>query len=320
MKKIVSPLLLSVLVFALSLLSVPSLAGAQVDPQEALQILSEDLKLTSSEEQVVSVIQTSIADDKRDFQALILNTKEAGDIQILISAPKNSLSGQQKLPILFVSAGFASGMEAIRLFSNPGNMIIVGYQYPFSQNQIEKDFSLFPKMVRLVPGQIALSLEWLSRQPFADASRLNAMGVSLGSLFLPVSLRLAQLRGVKMRSTTLAYGGSDLRQVVDFVLPEQVPDWIRNPLLQMVEGIFILHNPKIHLPHLQGQFNCVYGTHDQIFSSQTSQEQFDLLSGPKEIHWISGPHIDVNQPLLIQQTTDLTIDFLKRSNQIDVLF
>lgn len=294
--------------FLLLFISFSQKTGAQfslLNGDLAASILIENLALNSPLEIASLQNSRSWREGDRQITSVELSSPHAGLIRILVSAPLLPSEALEKLPVLFLTAGFLSGKESVRLIAHPGNLIVVGYQYPFEKAQIEKDPSLLFKSLRLVPAQIALTLDWLKRKNKNIPAKIHVMGVSLGSLFLPVSLRLAEAKGFTAQSTVLAFGGASFKLFFQH--------W-GIPFGDTIENLFILHDPEIYLPQLKGPFSCIYATEDEIFPLASSLHQYDLLKGAKEIHWIPGPHIDVHRTEMIEKTMSLVIDFLHLQN------
>lgn len=277
-------------------------ASAQFLSAEAsLQILSANLKFDSAEEKASLAHHQTWIENGRRFTLMKLQAPEAGEFHVLVNSPADQ---QQKLPALVLFSGFQAGMESAKLIPNPGNLIVIGYHYPFSKEQAEKDPSLVLKMIRLAPAQMALALHWIQNQELIIADQVHVMGVSLGSLFLPVSLKLAEIKNFFPASTIFAYSGVGIQSVLANNMGNSFG----------LENLFLLHDPELYLPSLKGPFNCIYGQNDSIFPFETSVRQYGLLNGSKEVHWIPGGHIDLGKPELIEKTSAILIDFLNRQN------
>lgn len=280
--------------------------------QAATQSLALSLGITNPQAKMQLMSDQVVVDGERESHQIRLYQEFVGPTDLLINGPVGFTSSGKSYTTLFVTAGFLSGKDSIKLIPDAEDKVLVGYEYPANPDSIKKDPSIFLKTIHIVPGQIALSLEWLLNQSYVRKERFHVMGVSLGSLFLPVSLHLAQLRNVHPTSTLLCFGGADLSMVIDHMIDPSVNPLLREISKNLVAGITALHDPRLHLPYLTGTFFTVYATEDSIFPTATSVEQFDLLPSPKEIHWVQGPHIDVNEPNVIYQTLIYVREFLKK--------
>lgn len=283
---------------------------AQFQSEVALQVIEANLKLDSKVEQMQTQQIEDRVENGRIFRKATLHHSGVETTQILISAPADFETSGKRYPIVFVSAGFYSGMDSIKLFQHRADVVYVGYQYPTTIELIKQDPSLLPKSIRLVPGQLALIMEWLNQQSWSRTNHLHIVGVSLGTLFFPVSLKLAERRGIVVRSTSLLYGGAHPRPVFENALKDQLPADVLEGVLQVSDVITAPFDPRIYLPLLRGPFLTIYGTQDEVFPKSTSLQQYVLLPEPKQIHYVEGPHIDVNQPGVIKQAVDILERFL----------
>ena len=278
----------------------------------AISAIAQSLNFNQASTVSVSRATTTYT-ESRELIEFVLHNSNSGETQILVSGPKGFTQSPNAFSTLFISAGFMSGQSTVGLVENPGDTILVGYQYPFDKHQIQADPSLLYKSMLLVPGQMALAISWLSKQSFVNTNKFHVMGVSLGSLLLPVTLRLNQMQNVIPTSTLLCFGGSEYGLVFDHVLSQIVKEKIlRGALVNGLANLLAPYNPKLHLPHLQGPFFTLYAEEDQIFPKVASLEQFALLPEPKEMHWITGPHIDVDQPEQIAKTMELIKEFIAK--------
>lgn len=297
-----------------SFFTITSLAQTSSDlklrSDAVVQLLASDLSLQDLNLKMQIIDEQVTIHGSREEHHLTFSHEGAGKIEILMSGPLGFTNSQRKYPALFISAGFLSGKNSIKLIPNPQDKILVGYQYPTSPEEIQKDPSQFPKALRLVPGQIALLLEWLSQRSYIRADRLHVMGISLGTLFLPVSLRLAQSRNIYPASTVLCFGGADVLSVIDEMMDPKIASWIRDLSLTLAKTVLSLHDPSLHLPFLRGPFLTVYATEDEVFPKSSSLLQYNLLSEPKRVHWVQGPHISEKHPEMIFETIQLVEKFI----------
>jgi hypothetical protein len=285
---------------------------ASIKAKVALSVVETNLKLENKQEQFQVTETTQHLENGRVFRTVTLNHSGVDTAQLLISAPADFESSKRRFPVVFISAGFFSGMNTVKLLKAYDDLILVGYEYPTQLDAIKKDPSLLPKAIRVVPGQLALALEFLARQAWAKANNIHVVGVSLGTLFFPVALKLAEKRGFTARSTSFLYGGAHPRPVLENLLKNHLPNEALSHVLNIVDGVASVYDPRLYLPLLRGPFLTIYGSKDQVFPKSTSLQQYLLLPDPKETFEIPGSHIDVNQPEAIEQTTKILDDFIQR--------
>ena len=278
----------------------------------ALSVIETNLKMENKTEGYLLSAQEEKIQDNRVYRTVTLQHAGADTAQLLISAPKGFENSGRRFPVVFISAGFFSGMNTVKLLKAHDDMILVGYEYPTNLEAVKRDPSLLPKAIRVVPGQLALGLEWIAKQSWVRPNNIHVVGVSLGTLFFPVSLKLAERRGTLVRSTAFLYGGAHPRPVLENLLKDQLSEEILSGLLDVVDVVAALYDPRLYLPLLRGPFLTVYGSDDQVFPKSTSLQQHLLLSEPKETAEVLGPHIDVNETRAIEETTLILDHFIQK--------
>jgi hypothetical protein len=257
-------------------------------------------------------IKPSSSEKGRDVFEVVLESPgtELRPTHLLISGPAGFNNSEQRLPVMFISSGFTSGMKTISLIPNPREWILIGYEYPTSFDQIADDLSQIPKSFRQVPGQLSLALLWISGQAWTSCDDLVYMNVSLGTLFAPISLAMAQDAGVRVSRTVFAFGGSEISPVLTNGLKDKIPEANIRMIAQLADTLTVLHDPKLHLPDLLGQFLVIRGEFDQVFPYESSQTLEQLLPMPKEIRVVSAPHIEPDRSDIIEQTMNEVLDWL----------
>lgn len=283
--------------------------------KSAIELIAQNLKMNqnSSALAVINSQKTEIQD--KEIHSIELFQSEVGTTRLLLMGPKDFSTDGIKRTVLFIAAGFQTSTQTLTLIPVQQDTIFAFYQYPHNQKQIEADASLFPKSIRVVPGQIALSLEWLTQQDFSKQKSVHAIGISLGSLFLPVSLHLGQIRKIQPQSTILAFGGADISIVISHFFDSDSNPVIKEFAKKLTQGLLYMHDPLVHLPELKGPFLAIYATQDSIFPKESSQLQFELLPEPKELKMIEGPHLDETQNEVLLKTMSAVKEFiLKQPN------
>jgi pimeloyl-ACP methyl ester carboxylesterase len=273
--------------------------------------IMQNLKISQdSNVQVQSLIVTT--NNGTDFARVELYYPDMPVIKVFLRGPQGFLQRQDRsLRALFLATGFFNGADSTLLLGTVADTVFVGFDYPYQINDIKRDPAKLLQTFRVTPGQIALSLKWISQQARLAPERLDAMAVSLRGLFLPAALHLAQEMNVNINQTVFAYTGADVKTILANNLRGQMPDFMAQILLATVPTINILNDPKLHLPYLNGSFLVVYSQDDQVIPQEASEQTFALLPNPKQQVILQGPHIDVGQAALIQQTKTAVMQWLR---------
>ena len=240
-----------------------------------------------------------------DLVEVTLDHPEAGQIKLLMKGPSGFINQTSRsLNCIFLVSGFFTGREAVKLMGDTGETVIVGLEYPYKL----KDFVTKPEnilqFVRQTPGQIALSLKYLSEQRWMDPQGLISMGVSLGGLFLPSGLHIAQMMGVEVPRSIFAFTGAHLTPIIEQSLEGQVPSEVAQYIAYTFANLTTLHDPKLHLPRLDGSFLVIRADEDKTIPLASSQMLEDLLPEDKKVAVVHGPHINTDQTEVIRQTQE----------------
>ena len=231
----------------------------------------------------------------RRMEHVSLHGGGLGDIGFVVSLP--ALRSTKKLPVLVVLGGLNKGENNIRYIKYAGNNAIVGYDWPLPVKFPDtKDFPFqAPGLYRhalTVPGQIASMVYWLSKQPWADASRISLLGFSLGALATPAAQALIEHDGQHIGWTIIAYGGAPFGQL--FVAnPYMKLGWIRAVAPPLIDTLLYPLEPTVHLPRLKGRFLVLEGTDDEFVPEEARRRLREAVPEPKTIITFTGTHIGV---------------------------
>lgn len=233
-------------------------------------------------------------------------------IQLLIKGP-NQFWENSKLPILFVSSGFEAGSQTIELVNEIPGVILVGMDYAVKKSDIEKDPSLFFKTIHNTPGQVVAALQWLSKQPWYDSKKgIFYIGISLGTLFLPVSVKLAEKNGIQIQSEILGFAGVDMQKIFQYHLSCFLGAKAGNSFSSFLSLMTEIYEPQFYLPYLNSSHLVIQATQDQVFPKESIYLLNDLVPEPKELVWIEGAHIDVDRPEVILPTIQVIKSWISK--------
>jgi hypothetical protein len=250
-----------------------------------------ELQVTESVEQAQGFEQVAIT----------LTHPTSGKVRLLLKGVEGFREQRsQRFKTLLLVSGFDTGAASVRLLGDIPNAVLVGFQYPFGLEDFEKNPQAFLEFFRRTPAHIALALQWLSGQPWVDRQGLVAVGVSLGGIFLPSSLFLAQKLGAAPSHTIFICTGADLKQIAKIHLEGMIASRA-DDLGRAITWATLPLNPQIYLPLLSGNFLSLRTDHDQTIPLASSLRLESLLRGPLTVQVLAGPHIDVDQDDVIAQ-------------------
>lgn len=294
------------LLFAYSLLS-KAVDLQKLKSDSVALLLSNQLQVRTP--MTLSAENISIKDN-REFHELTFSHPASGTAKILISGPVGFSQAGKVYPVLFVMSGFQTGAQSLALIGDPGEYVLVGYQYPYTAEEMLEAPERLSQSFILTIGQVVGLWKWLSTQAWADAKKISTLGVSLGSLFMPVSLRVAEFQKFTPYKVIFAFGGADVTSVIVQELSPRLPESARAGFSNLVENATNLIAPKTHLSYLKGSFLVIRGLRDEVFPKESGEQLENLLPQPKTIVHLDTKHINVDTYDIIQPTIKAIYSFL----------
>ncbi len=248
--------------------------------------------------------------NRSSIRELTLYQKTVGEIKIYMQVPSDIKQGE-KLPVIFLMAGFDTAKETIKLADLFGRNIVITYDYPIPVSlDIEKIHEWLKwgilESIEKIPGQITSITKWLYAQDFVDTSRLNLVSVSLGTLFSPLGQRLSSYFDRPFVTMTLGYGGVEIGELAYKYFKEkgrkEFPFLGAKELhilakiaANEVSQAFSSLEPGLHLPQLKGDFLLIYGREEELFPKISMERQQELTPEPKETVWLEGRHVKLKR-------------------------
>jgi hypothetical protein len=238
--------------------------------------------------------RASAVQDHRLIEHLTLPGSSLGDIHFSLSLPEPL--PPKKLPVILVLGGLVTGENSVLYITDAGENVIVGYSWPIPTHlrglgAILKGPDLYHN-VMAIPGQVVTLLNWLVRQPWADAQRISLVGFSQGALAVPAAQDLAAQGGTRIGWTIIAYGGAPLGTVLA-ANPHLKPAWLGRVLAPLIDLVFHCLEPTVHLPRLSGKFLVLEGQDDRLIPKAARHCLQAAVPEPKTVVIIAGNHMGV---------------------------
>lgn len=259
------------------------------------------------------------AGEARIFRDLVIETAGAGTIRATASHP--AVDPGSPMPLVIVLAGLRTGRESLAFVDEHGPNILVGYEYPYSQETFYQGARIaqvppIRRAVLQVPAQVTLLADLLAREGRVDGERAALLGFSFGALFVPAVQRVAAEEGRPFNALIMAYGGADIAALLDANLR------IRSrPLRRSVAaaGATLVHamEPGRHLPHLPGRFLLIRGDRDTQIPTALAETMAALTPDPKDVVVLAAGHMGPRDPELTARVVAISQDWLVRQGVID---
>lgn len=240
-----------------------------------------------------------------------LAAPEVSSFKIHILHPQKVRSDKPR-PVLFILAGINSNESTLELFPRDESAVLVVFEYDVNKADPFKMLGDLPEMVASAPVQIAAAVQWVQSQAWQQHGKFNALAISLGTLFLPLSQRILLYNDIKIDATVLAYGGAELSLLAESLI---APDLGKKELeiaMDILTPLLRPLDPSVHLPLLRSQFLIVHGSEDDIIPQAASEQLSKLTPEPKEISVIPGGHINTDRWDLIEKLGSVTLSWFKK--------
>ena len=146
-----------------------------------------------------------------------------------------------RLPVLIVLGGHRTGSDAVDLFGDVGNRVVVGVDYPYTgpekvrgARQILSTLPLASRAFLDTVPAVSLVLDWVTEQPWADTDRIVIVGASLGVPFATT----AAARDQRIAGAILVHGAADNRLWLEAQLARRIDTkFLRCPLATVLHWV-----------------------------------------------------------------------------------
>ncbi len=215
----------------------------------------------------------------------------------------------QSMPVIFVAAGLYSSADTLNLLPRRSDVVFVVFEYSFKKTPGVDFFAGIESAIPSIPQQVSSALNYLSQQPWSKPNELHSIGISFGSLVMPLCLRVAQLQGTKIHSAILAYGGADISIILDHELEGKIGHREREILVEYLSIPLKFFDPTRHLPELSTEILIAYGKEDRVIPFASTEKMIELTPEPKTVVELPGAHIDVGEWEVISNFGNLVVEW-----------
>jgi hypothetical protein len=257
--------------------------------------------------------------ESRLCQDVILDPAAERPVRIAVSLPEDA--GPAPLPAVILVGGLRTGREALKLLPELGRNAVITYEYPLRRDHWRRGFLpiriVAARAAALaVPGQLAAVVRWTRTQPWADPDRVSLVGVSLGALVLPAAQRAAAAHGESLGPSILAYGGTNLFDILRANLARD-PPWLGRGAAWLGSLGLRALEPAFHLPHLAGEFLLINGRDDPRIPATSAAGLDRLTPEPKEIRILATGHFDATDRKLLDEILAICRSWLTRRGALN---
>lgn len=285
------------------------------DPLATIQRPAGDLTVVADS----SYPAVTAAGEERIFRELVLATSGAGTVRVTTSRP--AVDPAVPMPLVVVLAGLRTGRESLAYVDEHGPNLLVGYEYPYSQTTFYERSPLaqvpaIRRAILRVPAQVTLAARVLSRDEAIDPERTALLGFSFGALFVPAVQRVAAEEGRPFDAMILAYGGADIRGLLDANLRVGSRP-VRRGIATTAATLLHAMEPGHHLPHIPGRFLLIRGDEDTQIPTPLAEKLADLTPEPKEVVVLAAGHMGPRDPELTARVVAISQAWLAEQGVIE---
>lgn len=217
-----------------------------------------------------------------------------------------------KRPVLIVLGGHRTGSDAVDLFGDVGERVVVGVDYPYDGpekvhglGQVLKTIPLARQaMLDTVPA-VSLGLDWLLTQPWADAERIVIVGASLGVPFATT----AAARDDRIRGAMLVHGAADNRLWLEAQLERRVETGLMHYPLSVVLH-WLAYGPALNTGERIGAIAprpvvIIGARNDERTPAGQAELLFELAGEPRRLRFTDGAHIEPDRSEIIEALLEI---------------
>lgn len=214
---------------------------------------------------------------------------------------------QSERPVLVVLGGHRTGSDAVDLFGDVGDRVVIGVDYPYDGPEkvrgLRQVLGTIPlarrAMLDTVPA-VSLALDWIRSQPWADADRVIVVGASLGVPFAAT----AAARDERIRGAMLVHGAADNRLWIEAQLARRVETQaLHYPLSVLLH--WLAYGPALDTSERIGAIAprpvvIIGARNDERTPAGQTELLYELAGEPKRLRFTDGAHIEPDRSEIIE--------------------
>lgn len=202
------------------------------------------------------------------------------------------------LPVLLILGGHRTGRDAVDLFGDAGERVIVGIDYPYDGPDKIRGMLATAKAIPLarqaildtVPA-VSLVLDWLQQQAWIDADRIVVIGASLGVPFAAA----AAARDKRISGAILVHGAADNRLWLEVQVARRIETAaLHYPLSNVLN--WLAYGPAFDTPRFVSEISprpvlIVGASEDERTPAGQAELLYEAAGKPKRLRYTDGLHI-----------------------------
>lgn len=221
----------------------------------------------------------------------------------------NGLPGapEARRPVVLILGGHQRGRDAARLVPDTRGYVVAAMSYPYrGPDRRLSPLALLrraPEIRRAAfatPTAIQLALDWLLAQPYADTTRVEAVGASLGAPFMAVTAandrRITRLWLVHAAGLHWEQLTHNTRTLIPFAPLRLTAD--QAVYTYMAGRRF---SPDVWVGRVAPRpVVMINALDDERLPRRAIQALHDSARAPKRVIWLPGKHVQGNRPEVVR--------------------
>jgi hypothetical protein len=227
----------------------------------------------------------------------VVRLRAASGLIVDLTVKRHVADSLRRLPLALILGGHRTGKDAVRLLENTRGVIATAVSYPYTGDprpyaaQLARDIPRIRRAFLDTPPALMLALDYLLSREDVDASRAEAIGVSLGAPFIVIASALDP----RITRIWVVHGSGGSFAPLQYNMREHIPF---APLRYAAAGVtnLIISGPRLAPERWVGkagnrEFVMINALDDKRMPPAAVHALFAAAGEPKEMIWMPGGHV-----------------------------
>ena len=222
------------------------------------------------------------------------------EVELAVKRPRepgDGAAGSPRRPLVVLLGGHRTGRNAVNLIEDTRGTVVAALSYPFDGNHRVKGPAIVAEVPRIrraildTPAALLLALDYLEPQPFVEAGRIEAVGVSLGAPFVTIAGAL----DTRIGRVWIVHGTGGAYTPLELNLRRQLGSRVASIPLAALASV-IISGPRLAperwIPQIAPRPVVMINATDDTRLPRSSIESLYRAAGePREMVWVAGGHV-----------------------------
>lgn len=247
-----------------------------------------------------------------DFLLQDVRITTVGDlaVDVTIKRPAADTLHERRRPVVILLGGHRTGRDAARLIEDTHGTAVVALSYPFTGDHEVTGLAVVKEATRAraaildTPPAVRVIIDWLEAQPWADESRVEAVGVSFGAAFAVIAGALDD----RINRVWSIHGAGDPYLLLRTNLAPYVPTGLLQSITARLANV-AMNGPQLAPELWAGELTprpliMVNAANDLRMPREAVLTLFESADEPRELLWLEGGHVSSRSRDLIRTLVD----------------